>query len=239
MISTTSPPVTVYMCAQSPTSKGYFHVDFIDTSSLDYKTICKSKDILLVYILSKADHIERRKAIRRTWANREYYNQLFYTCFIFLVGRSKNSSINSHISSEISIYGDIAQLNVNETFQNIVYKEVGGLKWSHMYASHIPFIFKTDDDIIIDSLLLSDLTVFLLENGLEHSYYLQQEAEMKAFTQQVLTINKNSFFKGMYTDRHRTIRRGKFGLQNVAWNSEFLPGYCRYEICNYYLTVAV
>ncbi len=232
-ISLTRTISTVYMCPQYPSaSKGYFRVDFTDNLVIDYTKICKSDDILLIYILSKIDHFDRREIIRRTWANKDQYEQLFRTCFIFLIGLDNNSSLNSDIIFEASIYNDIVQLNINESYQNIVYKEVGGLKWSHMYASHIPYLFKTDDDIIIDTLLLSDIARFFIENRTDHSDYFQKHPKIQEFSAQMLPINKYTLFKGIYTDGSKSIRRGKFGLHHVAWNHDKLPGYCRFKSLN-------
>lgn len=226
MISSTRPTVTVYMCPQFPAhSKGYFRVNFTDNLPINYRKICKSDDILLIYILSKVDHIERRQKIRQTWANKNQYEQLFRICFIFLVGLENNSSLD--LNSEASIYGDIVQLNINESYQSIVYKEVGGLTWSHMYASHIPYLFKTDDDMIMDTLLLSDITRFFIENRVDHSDYFRKHEKMQEFIREMLPINKYTLFKGITMKKRKTKRTGKFRLSYVAWNHEDLPEYCR------------
>jgi hypothetical protein len=226
-LTPTNSPVIVYLCPQFPSSsKGYFHVDFTDNFSLNYSKICKSDDILLIYILSKANHIKRREAIRRTWANKNQYEQLFRICFIFLIGLTTNSDV----FSEASIYGDLVQLNINESYQNIVYKEVGGLKWSHIYTSHIPYLFKTDDDIIVDTILLSDITKYFIDSRIDHSDYLQKQDKIKAFINQTSSVNKFTLFKGISIQGHKTKRRGKFALHHLAWNHDILPGYCRYEL---------
>jgi hypothetical protein len=227
-VSSTKTVVTSYLCAQKPeSSQGYFRVDFTDDLRVDYTKICKSNDILLIYILSKIDHIDRRERIRQTWANKNEYEELLRTCFVFLIGRTENSSLNSQIILEASLYSDLVQLNINETYQNIVYKEVGGLKWSYIYASHIPYLFKTDDDMIIDSLLLSDTARYFRENRTDHSDYLQKQVKIQEFIQEMAVVDKYTLFKGIYIDGVKTIREGKFGLSYVAWNDDKLPGYCR------------
>ncbi len=51
-VSSTKTVVTSYLCAQkSESSQGYFRVDFTDDLRVDYTKICKSNDILLIYIL--------------------------------------------------------------------------------------------------------------------------------------------------------------------------------------------
>jgi hypothetical protein len=209
-------------------------VDFTYNLPVNYSKICEKDDILLVYILSKVDHIERRKAIRRTWANRDDYDQLTNTCFVFIIGLTNNQTLKSEIYSEVLMYEDMVQVNLTDTYQNIVYKEVGGLKWSHIYASHIPFLFKTDDDIIVDSILLSDITIFFRTNQTQHSKYLQKQDKIKEFVNQTSIVNKYTLFKGLFVNGHKMKKRGKYGLTNLAWNHEDLQGYCRYEIIKYF-----
>jgi hypothetical protein len=226
--SRTTAVVTNYLCPQKPiTSRGYFRVDFTNDLKVNYTETCELSDILLVYILSKIDHIDRREQIRRTWANQNDHEQLARTCFIFLVGQTQNSSLNSQIELESSAYADLVQLNINETDQSIVYKEVGGLKWSSIYASHIPYLFKTNDDMIIDSLLLSDMARYFQENRTDYSNYLRTRANIQEFIQEMVLVDKYTLFKGIYIEGDKTMREGKFGLSYVAWNDDKLPGYCR------------
>jgi hypothetical protein len=218
-------------CPQlSRSSQGYFHVDFPDNSSINHSLICKTNDILLIYILSTAKNFQRREAIRRTWARKKDYQQLNETCFIFIVGLSTNDSklpYHGDIQREAAIYGDIVQLNIKETYQNVVYKEVGALKWSYIYASQIPFLFKTDDDLVLDSLLLSDIVKFLIHNRTDHSIYLQKHQEMKKFVEEMSDVDRYTLFKGKDFRIVGTRRSGKFGIHHLAWNHEFLPPYCR------------
>lgn len=233
--------ISVYLCSQLPSSQGYFHVDFTDSFSSNYLKICKSDDILLIYILSKVEHAQQRKIIRQTWANKSQYGQLFQICFIFLIGLSKHSE---GIFSEAKTYGDLVQVNTNETDENNVYKEVAGLKWSYIYASHIPYLFRTKDNILIDTLLLGDITKFLIYNRIAHSNYLQKHNILKNFTEDLLFENKYTLFRGIERSGIKTIRRGKFALNYFAWNDDYLPEYCRYVetktiILNKYIIVVM
>ncbi|UJR20364.1 hypothetical protein I4U23_023496 [Adineta vaga] len=215
--------LSVYLCSQFPSSQGYFQNNFTDSFLLNYPKICKPDDILLIYILSKVEHIQQRKRIRQTWANKYQYGQLFQTCFIFLIGLTNDSQ---QIFSEAKTYGDLVQVNINETDESNVYQEIAGLKWSYIYASHIPYLFKTRDSIMIDTLLLSDITRLLIDNRIVHSDYLQKHYELKNFTEDLLFENKYTLFKGTERLGIKTIRRGKFALNYLAWNGDYLPEYC-------------
>lgn len=220
--------VTVQTCAQYPSnSKRYFQVNFTENTSIDYTKYCSSSDTLLIYIISKIDHFKRRDFIRQTWANKNQYEQLFRTCFIFILGETSDSKIQAKILNETSAYNDVVQLNINETYRNIVFKEVGALKWSHLFAGHIPYLFKTDDNVVLDSLLLSDITKYLLENRLDHSEYMRKHELMMDFVEQMRQVDKYTLFKGVAVTEMKTVRQGKFGLHHVAWNHEVFPDYCR------------
>ncbi|CAF1363720.1 unnamed protein product [Adineta steineri] len=207
-------------------SKGYFRVDFTRNFSLNYSLICKSNDKLLIYILSTAKNFERRKIIRETWAKKSVYQQLNDICFIFIVGLSTNTSHNNDIYNEGLLSNDIIQLNIEESYKNVVYKEVGALQWSYIYASNIPYLFKTDDDLIIDTLLLSDTVTFLINNQTDHSLYLQKQISLQPFIHDMYHVDKYTLFKGHDMLTIQTLRRGKFRIHDLAWNSEYLPRYC-------------
>jgi hypothetical protein len=220
-------PLRVSRCPQvSSSSKGYIHVDFVENAAINYSSICKESDRLLVYILSTAINVENRELIRRTWTRKKDYLQLNETCFIFIVGLSKDDPYVD-IEHESLIHHDIVQLNVTETYENVVYKEVGALKWSYFYASKISFLFKTDDDLVLDSLLLGDIVKFIIYNRTDHSPYLQKNKEMQQFVQQISKVDKYTFFKGKNMGTMKTLRSGKFRIDQLAWNYEKLPPYCR------------
>jgi hypothetical protein len=224
----------MYSCPQlSSSPKTYFRVDFTDNFPVNYSSICKSTDLLLIYTLSTTQNFERRQSIRRTWGNKSEYQQLDIFCFIFLVGLSthKNNSglpYNGNVTQEASIHQDIVQLNIKETYENVPYKEVGALKWSYIYASHIPFLFKTDDDLIVDTLLLSDVVKFFVHNRTDHSLYIQKHTKMQDFVQAMHKVDKYTLFRGHDFGGTPTLRSGKFGVHEFAWNADHLPAYCRY-----------
>ena len=55
----------------------------------------------------------------------------------------------------------------------------------------------------------------------------QKHDKIKEFARRMLP-NKHTLFMGIYQDKLRTMRRGKFALDKLAWNHDYLPGYCRY-----------
>lgn len=83
----------------------------IDPKIVEFKNnpenLCtESNPVLFVYIFNKAHSFDKRKVIRRTWANKA----LFPTVrFAFILGLSKDESVNIKITKESELNRDIIQ----------------------------------------------------------------------------------------------------------------------------------
>ncbi|CAF1309829.1 unnamed protein product [Didymodactylos carnosus] len=201
----------------------YVQVSFNEHS---YANMCRSDDILLVYILSTIQNLERRHYIRQTYANRTNHPLLNHTCFVFLVGLQSSGDpvLKQKVKLEREKYNDIVQIQHNESYQNVVFKEVGALKWSFEYHSQIPYLFKTDDDLITDTILLSAIVNLFLYNK-SNSDYLNKQ--LNSFVSSLDKINKQTFFRGSDMGGQPTQRNtGKYGVNELTWNFEVLPQYC-------------
>ncbi|CAF3842462.1 unnamed protein product [Adineta steineri] len=203
-----------------------------NTSSNDYlnvrlnltsnTAICQLNDILILYILSTANNFDRRKIIRSTWAS-----PLIGTCFVFILGKTQDStsSTQSHIDHEKRQYKDIVQIDHVESYGNVVYKEIAALHWSlHFYPS-IPYLFKTDDDLIVDSLLISSIGQLMTTNNRNGSSYISKYRPTLASA--VVSIDRSTLFRGAWAMGYQTtLRGGKFGVSEYVWPHPVLPHYC-------------
>ena len=61
---------------------------------------------------------------------------------------------------ESSKYGDIIQEDFVDSYRNLTYKGIAGLKWVSHFCPHAEYLLKTDDDILLDIVAL--LEHFLL-----------------------------------------------------------------------------
>jgi beta-1,3-galactosyltransferase 1 len=196
----------------------YFTVRLNLTSNT---AICQPNDNLILYILSTAQNFQRRKIIRSTWGS-----PLVGTCFVFILAKIDGSTLTQLlIEKEKRQYKDIVQIDHNETYQNVVYKEVGALKWaSHFYPS-IPYLFKTDDDLIVDSILISSIAQFLTTNSQNDSSYILKHRP--TLLQELSSYDRPTLFRGGWsTDQQQTLRSGKFGVSESVWSESLLPLYC-------------
>lgn len=74
---------------------------------------------------------------------------------IFLLGTVTDPTIQQRIEKENEMYHDIIQGNFVDSYRNLTYKHVMGLKWVTYFCRQARFVFKTDDDIFVDIFQLS------------------------------------------------------------------------------------
>ncbi|CAF1525876.1 unnamed protein product, partial [Adineta steineri] len=203
-----------------------------NTSSNDYlnirlnltsnTAICQTNDILIIYILSTASNFDRRKIIRSTWAS-----PLIGTCFVFILGKSQESPISPQIrvDHEKRQYKDIVQIDHVESYGNVVYKEIAALHWSSHFYPSIPYLFKTDDDLIVDSLLISSIGQLLTTNNRNGSSYISKYRP--TLVSEVLSMDRATLFRGGWPMGYQiTLRGGKFAVSQYVWPHRVLPHYC-------------
>ena len=187
---------------------------------------CRSDDYLIIYVLSTVSNIERRKVIRSTWASKRNG-----TCFVFVVGQpsgmfSGAGMVQRQILGEQKEYQDIVEIDHLESYANVVYKELAALLWSHRFYRHIPYLFKTDDDLLVDTILLSSIAQLLVTNVSKNTSFLARNRPPLVTT--LMSSDRVNFFRGGWAmDYQPTVRdRGKFGVSYEVWPHPVLPAYC-------------
>ncbi|XP_033764212.1 beta-1,3-galactosyltransferase 1-like [Pecten maximus] len=104
---------------------------------------CVNDTVILV--LSKASHRLRRRDIRQTWGNLEMQKK-YNLCLNFLVGIDENVSL----SIENDDYGDIIQVDIEESYYNLTDKTIAAFRWMAQFCSEARFFFKVDDDVFVN-----------------------------------------------------------------------------------------
>lgn len=102
---------------------------------------------LLIVIPSAPSHHEARMAVRQTWG---HFNNRRDVSIAFMLGITKNSSLQNQINSEEYLYGDIIQGKFMDTYDNLTLKTIAILEWVDNYCSNVAFVLKTDDDMFIN-----------------------------------------------------------------------------------------
>jgi hypothetical protein len=111
--------------------------------------LCDRGVSLLVYIHSSPENLKKRQAVRQTWAQPKLLS-LYNATLMFVLGRVYDPAVQDLIDMEAAQYGDILQEDFQDSYRNLTYKGLAGLKWANMFCSKVDFLLKTDDDILVD-----------------------------------------------------------------------------------------
>jgi len=113
---------------------------------IEPKIDCDNNKILLI-VYTAINNFRYRQMIRLTWGNDKYLRQINAT-LIFVVGRFPNLKVQWRVEQEGRKYQDILQGDFFEDYFLLAYKSLTWMLWSKMKCSQIPWIVKTDDDMI-------------------------------------------------------------------------------------------
>ncbi|XP_041347338.1 beta-1,3-galactosyltransferase 1-like [Gigantopelta aegis] len=117
---------------------------------LNPETFCNKKDIFIItYVHSAPDHFEKRDAIRQTWGSRKYYLNKRVEV-VFILGQVADIGVMTSVREESDLHGDIVQEDFVDSYRNLTYKAVAGLKWVSTFCRQAVYVLKTDDDIFVN-----------------------------------------------------------------------------------------
>ncbi|GMT18700.1 hypothetical protein PFISCL1PPCAC_9997, partial [Pristionchus fissidentatus] len=97
---------------------------------------------IVLLVVSAIYEREERAEIRRLWADKEQSEMLNKSRVIFLVGRG------SAVMEEARDHEDILQVDVDETYRNMVYKIESGFRWVREKVKS-RFVAKIDSDTVV------------------------------------------------------------------------------------------
>ncbi|KAK8772277.1 hypothetical protein V5799_008656 [Amblyomma americanum] len=115
---------------------------------------------LAVFVHSAPAHFGRRRAIRETWGNASALAAAtaHAMALVFLVGRAA-PGLEGALRAESAAHGDLVMGNFVDSYHNLTYKHVMGLKWVASRCAQARYVLKTDDDVFMD---LFQVTAHLL-----------------------------------------------------------------------------
>ncbi|CAK9294336.1 unnamed protein product [Gordionus sp. m RMFG-2023] len=134
----------------NPENMCYEYVTDMNSQQYAKKYTKVPKDIFIIIMIHTApSHRNLRESTRETWGSiKEYYN--YNIRIIFVLGITRDKSIQQQITNESDTYGDIVQASFLDAYVNMTYKMSMGFKWISYYCPHAEFILKMDDDIYAD-----------------------------------------------------------------------------------------
>ena len=116
---------------------------------------CTDDVYLAIYIHSKPENVERRRVIRYSWGADHVMKKL-KARLVFITGIPGNQTVEEMLRRENRVYKDIVQAVYIDTYRNLTYKAISGLKWLTERCPNSQFVLKSDDDMVINIYDLAD-----------------------------------------------------------------------------------
>ena len=113
---------------------------------------CAENINLIVFIPSAIQNSQRRDFIRNTWANVTTINGVnIKVVFILGTAPAIDSSKDQHkLQKEMYQHKDMVQFDFHDTYKNITYKHMLGIRWVNEFCPNTQYTLKTDDDVIVN-----------------------------------------------------------------------------------------
>ncbi|XP_061686926.1 beta-1,3-galactosyltransferase 2-like [Syngnathoides biaculeatus] len=113
----------------------------------------RAAPFLVFMITTEAPHVDRRNAIRRTWAD-ESLMPAVGIVRIFLLGKhdgEAGSGEQRTLRKESRKYRDLIQQDFLDSYKNLTLKIWMGLHWVARYCPRATYVMKTDSDMFINT----------------------------------------------------------------------------------------
>ena len=101
----------------------------------------KYKPEILVFVYISPNDQKIRSTIRSK------LNKFSEEKYVFILGKTYNDTLQMEIFNESSKFDDIIQVSHDDVYENLVYKGITMLKWTHENCPKVKHIWKIDSDI--------------------------------------------------------------------------------------------
>jgi len=142
--------------------KHSFDFDFV-TSPNNSACNASERFLFVALVITSVDFYQKRMQIRSSWA-KEIKNSDQYRVF-FVLGKSKSDRTNQFILQENSLYNDIIQEDVYDSYQNLTLKIMLAYKWMAEFCYNTYFILRINDDVLPNKETLSSYLKKYVEIG--------------------------------------------------------------------------
>lgn len=114
------------------------------------KDTCSFKHVkYIVYVHSAPKNHKKRQMVRQTWGSRKVL-QKYAMRIVFIMGVVDDKTTMARVNFESNSYGDIVVENFLDSYRNLTFKAIAGLKWVSKHCGNATYVIKSDDDILID-----------------------------------------------------------------------------------------
>lgn len=164
---------------------------------INQETLCGKRPLILILIHSAPDNFQKRQVIRETWGKSVNRSGL-----VFLLGTVESQALQNRLMTENNLNGDLVQGNFLDSYRNLSYKHVMGLKYFRFFCPDTMYVLKTDDDVFVNTPFIYQL--------------LEDQASLREllFCYEVVGARvKRSF-------------RSKWRVSSREYSEKFYPSYC-------------
>ncbi|CAN7939549.1 unnamed protein product, partial [Ixodes hexagonus] len=160
-----------------------FPVESTDCLPTAYCTVaaCQKKPKFLFFVHTAPGNFEHRAILRGCLGNRNFSAYYRWTT-VFFVGLSADNATAKLVEEEASQHGDVVVLPYVDTYRNLTYKFVYGIKWTIENCQSVTYIVKMDDDFAVN--------VLKVMNYLE-SHLKPEKLEFHCFVHAKTPVSRN------------------------------------------------
>lgn len=178
--------------------------------------------LVVILVHSAPENFSKRRTIRGTWGRRDERSLL-----IFLLGAVTDTTLNDRIVKENAIHDDIVQGNFVDSYRNMTYKHVMGLKWFTYNCKKAHFVLKTDDDVLVNSpLLYESLQIFFSHSSDESSPPTSTITANNNNSSLKLVANKLILCDKIVHSKVKRTYRSKWRVSYDEYSEKFFKPYC-------------
>ncbi|CAN7983980.1 unnamed protein product [Ixodes hexagonus] len=137
---------------------------------------CRNNSKFLFFVYTAPGNFEHQTILRSCLGNRHLSAYYRWTT-VFFVGLSADYATGKRVEEEASQHGDVVLLPYVDTYRNLTYKFVYGIKWSIENCPFVTYIVKMDDDFAVNvSKVMDYLEAHLKPEKLEFHCYVHANA---------------------------------------------------------------
>lgn len=104
---------------------------------------------LVILVHTAPANLEKRQRMRDSFAKESLFLP-FHIRIAFLLGKTKNSTLERILWMEHAAHNDTVMANFIDDYHNLTLKGVMGYRWVKDYCSNSKFVLKIDDDVLVN-----------------------------------------------------------------------------------------
>ncbi|XP_042894138.1 beta-1,3-galactosyltransferase 5-like [Penaeus japonicus] len=167
---------------------------------LSHRVICNGTEPFVINVVPSAiPHFKQRIYIRNTWADKNLF-PFTRMKTVFVLGKTLNATLQGLVEQEIQTFDDIIQNNFIDSYRNLTYKTMSWLSWVRDWCPDVPWVVKTDDDVLVNPFHLKT--------------YLANELKKNAAPSEIY---------GRVRPKNKPMRKGKWNVTQEEYKLDYYP----------------